>query len=287
MPKMRVGADSCTEEHRGVRMAGVGLLTTVLVAFLCNGCSVTVLSESDRALETEVARQATQLADLLQEREEPSPTPTVTTPLSPSPTPMVTPSAPTATPAEPSPTIAPVPTPTETGPGPVPQPCEIVAEGEVTAYARPSSAAMVFGTMYPGLRVRVEGRTAEGWLGFEPGVAQAANIGIFRLRWVHESSAIRVEGACDELPELVGPPPGLCFTMPMEEVPVYTEPNTSSEVLATLTLGDYAAVLGTTRDAWARVDLGVGNTGSHVSGWVQEATLNLNGPCDRLPRVEP
>jgi hypothetical protein len=287
MPKMRVGADSRTEEHRGVRINTVALVTAALVAFICCGCSVTMLPESERALETEVARQATELAGLLGEREEPSPSVTVAPILSPSAAPTVTQLVPTATPAEPSPTSAPVPTATETDSGSVPQPCEIIAEGEVTAYARPSSAAMVFGTMYPGLRVRVEGRTADGWLGFEPGVAQAANVGIFRLRWVHESSAIRVEGTCDELPELVGPAPAFCFTMPMEEVLVYTEPAASSGVLATLTLGDYAAVLGMTVDAWARVDLSVGNTDLHVSGWVQEATLNLNGPCDRLPTVEP
>jgi hypothetical protein len=28
---------------------------------------------------------------------------------------------------------------------------------------------------------------------------------------------------------------------------------------------------------WAQVDLGPGNTGSHVEGWVEASTLNLNG----------
>ena len=82
--------------------------------------------------------------------------------------------------------------------------------------------------------VITEGRTADGWLGFDPGVAQAANVGIFRLRW-----------------------------------------------------SDYAAVTGKTKEDWARVDLSVGNVGPDLAGWVQEVTLNLNGPCDDLPMVEP
>ncbi len=284
-PKMKVAADSCAVGHKRVRMARLALLSTLVVAFLCGGCSVSVPSQSERALETEVARLATQVAELQREQREPSPTPPVGAPVLPTPTPMITVSAPSATPAGPSPTVAPGAMPTHAGPAA--QACEMVAETEVTVYDRASPSATVFGSMYPGLRVMVKGRTADGWLGFEPAVAQAANIGIFRLRWVHESSAIRLEGTCDELPELVGPLPGFCFTMPMEEVAIYAEPDGSSEVLATLSVGDYAAVLGITRNAWARVDLSLGNTGSNLSGWVQEATLNLNGPCDRLPTVEP
>ncbi|MFB0533404.1 MAG: SH3 domain-containing protein [Anaerolineae bacterium] len=75
--------------------------------------------------------------------------------------------------------------------------------------------------------------------------------------------------------------------MPMDEVHVYAEPDLSSEVIATMMPGDYAAVTGKTTDDWARVDLGVGNTGLDLSGWIQGGTLNLNGPCENLPTVEP
>jgi hypothetical protein len=168
-----------------------------------------------------------------------------------------------------------------------PEPCSIVAQGDVTVYSRPSSNAAVFGSMASGFHVIPEGRTADGWLGFDPGVAQAANVGIFRLRWSEESSDIELEGACEDLPELVGPPAGVCFTMPMDGVIVYTEADVSSEVIATMRWGDYAAVTGKTKGDWARVDLGVGNVGMDLAGWVQGATLNLNGPCDDLPTVEP
>jgi hypothetical protein len=184
-----------------------------------------------------------------------------------------------------------VTTPTETvtveSTTPPASPCEIVAESEVTVYERPGSEATVFGSMPPGLRVNVEGRTSDGWLGFEPGIAQAANVGVFRLRWVHESSAIRLEGACDAIPELVGPPAGVCFTMPMDEVHVYAEPDVSSEMIATMLPGDYTAVVSRTTDDWVRVDLSVGNTGLDLKGWIQGTTLNLNGSCEDLPAIEP
>lgn len=221
---------------------------------VCCGCAALGPSESARALQTPVARQATQPAEVQQEAE-----------------------------AQPSPSGVPVATPGEildSGP------CELVAEGELTVYERPHLDAEVFGTMSAGFRVELEARTADGWWGFEPGVAQAANIGVFRLRWVHESSPIQLEGPCGDLQEVVGPPPGVCFHMPLEDVDVYAGPNLSSEVVASLTVGDYAAVVGTS-NGWAKLDLAVGNIGQDIMGWIPAATLNMNGPCENLPAPEP
>ena len=206
---------------------------------------------------------------------------------SPSVPPTPTAPAPTETPTATVPAATPTETATVESTTSPAMPCEIVAEREVTVYSRPSSSANVFGSMAAGDRVMAGGRTADGWLGFDPGVAQAANMGIFRLRWVDGSSGVRLEGTCDDLPELVGPPPGVCFTMPMDEVHVYAEPDVSSAVVATMTPGDYAAVKGQTADGWAKVDLSAGNTGLDLSGWIEGTTLNFNGPCENLPTIEP
>jgi len=171
------------------------------------------------------------------------------------------------------------------GAGPA-EPCELVAEGEVIVYTRPDSSAAVFGVMETGFRAIVEGKTSDGWWGFEPGVAQAANVGVFRLRWVEETSAVRLEGPCGGVPDLIGLPAAVCFTMPMDEVQVHAEPDLSSEVVATLLFGDYAAVLGMSDD-WAEVDLSLGSTGMDITGWVPASTLNMNGPCDDLPVLAP
>lgn len=171
------------------------------------------------------------------------------------------------------------------GAGPA-ESCLLVAEGEVIVYNRPDPSAAIFGVVQAGFRARVEGRTPDGWWGFEPGVAQAANVGVFRLRWVEGSRAVRVEGWCGEVPGVAGPPAAVCFTMPMDEVQVHAEPDLSSEVVATLLHGDYAAVSGMSDD-WAEVDLSLGSRGMDITGWVPASTLNMNGPCDDLPVLEP
>ncbi|MGC9468630.1 MAG: hypothetical protein ACP5HS_08560 [Anaerolineae bacterium] len=212
-----------------------------------------------------------------------APAPTVT--LTPSPSPTLTPSA-TATP---SPTLTSTPTATSTPtstPTPETGPCMIVAESDVTVYTRASFDAMVFGTMEAGMTLQA-GATAEGeWIGFEPAVAQAANIGVFRYRWVHESADLHLEGDCEDLPQLESPEAGVCYTMPMEDVSVYAAPMIDATVVATMTVGDYAAVVARGED-FAEVDLGRGNTGLDVEGWIPEPTLNLNGPCDDLPTPMP
>jgi hypothetical protein len=219
-------------------MGRAAILALVTLIAVCCGCADLGPSESERALQTQVAQQATQLAEL------------------------------------------------QEGAGTCRGPCELIAEEELTVYERPHPDAEVFGTMSTGFRVELEAKTADGWWGFEPGVAQAANVGVFRLRWVHESSPIRLEGCCQCPPQVVGPPPGVCFEMPMEDVEVYAGPDLSSEVVASLTVGDYAAVVDTS-DGWAKLDLALGNTGQDVMGWIPSASLNMNGPCEDLPTLEP
>ena len=165
--------------------------------------------------------------------------------------------------------------------------CQITALNDVTIYNRPSTAADVFSTQPAGFNIKFSARTSNGWLGFDPGVAQAANIGSFRLRWIAPGTQT-ITGGCSRLPVVWGPPPGVCFDMPMEDTNVHASNDTSSPVVVRLNVGDFAAVSGLTSDgSWAKVDLGPGNTGSSATGWVEAGTLNLNGPCSSLPTVTP
>jgi hypothetical protein len=166
-------------------------------------------------------------------------------------------------------------------------PCRLEAVDEVTIYNRPSTASSVFSTQGPGFTQDFQARTSDGWLGFDPGVAQAANIGEFRLRWV-EPGTEDLTGNCGGLPVVWGPPAGVCFDMPMDTTNVYADPDATSPVVAVLHVGDFAAVVGLDPSGdWARVDLGPGNTGSPAEGWVEANSLNVNGPCDGLPEVTP
>jgi hypothetical protein len=165
--------------------------------------------------------------------------------------------------------------------------CQITALNDVTIYSRPSIAADVFSTQPAGFNVQFSARTSTGWLGFDPGVAQATNIGSFRLRWIAPGTQT-ISGGCSRLPVVWGPPPGVCFDMPMEDVNVHANPDIASPVVVRLHVGEFAAITGQTADGnWVRVDLGPGNTGSTATGWVESSTTNVNGPCSSLPTVTP
>lgn len=188
-------------------------------------------------------------------------------------------------PSKTSPPLKPTPMPTEDIT--TVTPCLLTANSEVTAYKRPSLEAEVFAVMPVGMPFYVEARTADGWIGFDPAYAQAANIGVFHHRWVQESSDVILEGDCIDIPVVVGPPPGVCFTMPMDDVPIYTDPDTSSAVLITLHTYDYVKVESKTADNWFAVDLGVGNVEMEGNGCMEGMYVNFNGPCMDLPIVTP
>jgi len=157
---------------------------------------------------------------------------------------------------------------------------------DVVIYNRPSLNAEIFSTLSPDYPVHPSGRIEGGWWGFDPGIAQAANIGVFRLRWIKEGHGVILDGNCDQVQVYEPVPPGVCFTMPMEETEVYAEPDENADIITIMNVMDYAAVVGTNGQDWALLDLGVGNLDINAQGWVQISTLNLNGECDQLPIVK-
>lgn len=196
---------------------------------------------------------------------------------------------PTPSPASQTPTVG----TTATAASPYPWPdeagtCTLTLDEATTLYDRPSAEAQIFSEGEAGFNAVVTGRTFDGWVGFDPGVAQAANVGVFRLRWVHFDN-VSLTGDCASVPQASWvPEANLCYTMPQSSVNVYSGANTSSNVVTTLNVEQFASVSGFTGDGWAQVDLGAGNTGQSGIGWMQEADLNLNGgTCDELPTVSP
>lgn len=164
--------------------------------------------------------------------------------------------------------------------------CELVTRGNLTAYDRPSIEADVFSTMQPSLRLRVEATTADGWIGFDPGYAQAGNVGVFRMRWVRGGGAFDLEGECTALPVVEGPLPGVCFAMCADDTPVHAQASSASPLVITMRYGDYAKVLGVSGD-WLQVDLSVGSVALDEQGWVARDEVGLNGPCEALPAIQP
>ncbi|MFZ0547892.1 MAG: hypothetical protein WAM60_20775, partial [Candidatus Promineifilaceae bacterium] len=149
-----------------------------------------------------------------------APTPTTAPPTLPPPT------------AEPTATATTVP-PTETV-SVTAEPCNVTAQSDITAYQRPSLEASVFGTLGSGESVQVGMQSVDGWLGFEPGVAQAANVGVFRLRWIPPTADASQSGGCSMLPIAPEISPTACYFMAFDDTPLHADSDGGSAVVATI-----------------------------------------------------
>lgn len=80
-------------------------------------------------------------------------------------------------------------------------PCEFTGNIPLTVYRLPDDSSDVFGILPAGETHEVLARTADGWLGFDPGVAQAGNVGLAHHRWVFMN--ISVSPSCLSTVDLV------------------------------------------------------------------------------------
>jgi hypothetical protein len=90
---------------------------------------------------------------------------------------------------------------TFTGCTPTPETCTFTANMPVTAYRLPINTSDVFGTMSEGETFEALARTVDGWLGFDPGIAQAGNIGLAHHRWVWMN--VSLSSSCLDAVDLV------------------------------------------------------------------------------------
>lgn len=157
--------------------------------------------------------------------------------------------------------------------------CTLSTANPVDIYTRPSAASDVFGTLNSGETTEPTARTADGFYGFDPGVAQAGNVGLFRLRWVLKTIDITLSTGCASLPTVVAPITGICYAMIMEDTPIYSSASTTSALVTTLHLNDYSMVKAHS-SGWYTLDLNVGSPSMDKLGYLEEAKLGgLNGPC--------
>jgi len=69
-------------------------------------------------------------------------------------------------------------------------PCEFTGNMALTVYRLPDASSDFFGTMTSGETHQVLAYTADGWIGFDPGVAQAGNIGLAHHRWFQLNAVV-------------------------------------------------------------------------------------------------
>jgi len=167
----------------------------------------------------------------------------------------------------------PTPPPTPTGP------CAITPVNPLTVYMLPSAASDVFGTL-ASETYEATAKTADGFYGFDPGVAQAGNSGLYRLRWVLKTKDLTTSAGCANIPTVVGPITGLCYAMLMTDTPVYSSADAGSSVLVTLHIGDFVMVTGHDT-GWFTTDLNVGTAGMDSIGHIEEGIIGgLKGACE-------
>ncbi len=172
----------------------------------------------------------------------------------------------------------------------------------VNVYSQPTSDASIWGTLSAGTYAAVAGRTNDGWYGFDPGVAQAANVGIYRLRWVRSDARITLTGApCGTLPtiDVSYPPAGDCLVSPVNvsSVTIYNQSGYDAGASGTLTAGSSLPVVGKTPanvngadNGWYAVDPGIaqaGTIGKYRLRWIPiDNTVAITGAdCATLPTV--
>lgn len=69
-------------------------------------------------------------------------------------------------------------------------PCMVTGTMELTVYRLPVAGSDVFGTLPAGESHEILARTVDGWVGFDPGIAQAGNQGLARLRWIQLNASL-------------------------------------------------------------------------------------------------
>ena len=72
--------------------------------------------------------------------------------------------------------------------------CSLTAQTPLTVYRLPEDTSDIFGVMGSGETYKILAVTADGWYGFDPGIAQAGNIGLAHHRWVQDP--VGVSSSC-------------------------------------------------------------------------------------------
>jgi hypothetical protein len=179
----------------------------------------------------------------------------------------------TAPAATSTPTLEPLPPITPTA-----VPCRFEASRTYAIYRFPSTSAPVFSNFSAGDDVYPTHRTANGFYGFDPGVAQAGNVGVFRLRWFLKTSYMPSSGDCDRLPLVQGPMAEICYVVLNADTPLYASDSLTATVVGNLDEGDTVMQL-SSGSSWVHVDLNVGSEQLDLVGWVPRDLVIYQGAC--------
>ncbi len=163
--------------------------------------------------------------------------------------------------------------------------CTLICLDSVDVFTRPDSSAIFMIRLAPRNQVIISGRTVDGWLGFDPGVAQAANIGSFRLRWIAGDERYVIDGELSSVPVVWGPGAGITYAMIYETSQLYSEPDSLSAVVDSVPSCSAVGIISRTED-WYLLDLSIGPLGQDIEGWIEAMDVSVNGNLDSIPLIE-
>jgi hypothetical protein len=206
-----------------------------------------------------------------------------------------------------APTLPPPATqPPPTQQQPPPDQCSVSALNpgtQVAVFTTPTTDAGSSGVLGYGDWRPVVGRSPDGlWYAIDPGMAQAANIGIYRLRWVQANMPITLSGApCGNLKTVnlnVPPTSGQCLVTPVNisSVPIYAQSGYDAGTVGQLPAGATAVVVGQTpantygsAGGWYAIDPGTPQApavGKYRLRWiVVDNNVQLTGNCSDISVV--
>jgi uncharacterized protein YgiM (DUF1202 family) len=170
-------------------------------------------------------------------------------------------------------------------------PCTLVANSEIKIYNRPHKEADVFGTVEKGESQVVSAITNTGWYGFDPASAQAANVGVFRNRYISPSDDFSITGDCTSLNKIVSLPVDACYVMADHNIQILSKPTKDSDVYYTMRTGDYVPANATKFknspndiNYFIVVDPSdlILNSDKEVKGYIKGVDANFNGKCSNL-----
>lgn len=163
--------------------------------------------------------------------------------------------------------------------------CILICIDSVDVFTRPDSASLFMSRLAPRNQVVISGKTVDDWLGFDPGVAQAANIGSFRLRWIAGDEKYVIDGELSDIPLVWGPAAGITYAMIYRASPLYSEPDIFSAVVDSIPSSSAAGIVLRTED-WYFLDLSIGPLGQDIKGWIEAADISVSGNPDTIPIFE-
>jgi hypothetical protein len=182
--------------------------------------------------------------------------------------------APTAT-GTAAPTLAFTPEPTLSAtdtetPAATREPCTFVLLDDITAPHEPRHGDVYAEALLAGATDEAVARTTDDWVGFEPGIPQALNVGIFRLLWLDPAAPVDYTGGCDQLPIVTYPFEPLCAAVPFYDSTalIYAGPGTGFEPIAELATFGWIEIVDWPLSDWWLVDLANSSLGASGTGWL-------------------